>query len=139
MLASFEYIILEGLINGKASIGAGAQAGIGFGHKKDTEVGVIYKTNLTRIRVATRGVFHYAALDFLDTYGGVTLGVNLDKATFRTDITGVGETKTTDNDNTFVAAPFVGVRYFISDSFGLNAEMSYDSFAYMGLGVTFKF
>ena len=137
--ASFEYIILEGLINGNASIGAGGQVGVGFGHKKETEVGVEYKTNLTRVRVATRGVFHYAALDLLDTYAGVTLGVNLDKATFKADVTGVGETKTTDSDNIFVAAPFVGARYFFSDGFGVNMELSYDTFALMALGVTFKF
>lgn len=124
--ASFEYIILDGLLNGKASVGAGAQGGFGF--KFD------YKNcNLTRLRFATRGVFHYAALDMLDTYGGITLGADINKIKDKDDAL---DPETHTNP---VVAPFVGARYFFSDGFGVNVELAYDDFAYMGAGLTLKF
>lgn len=132
--ASFEYIFMEGLINGKASIGGGAQAGFGFGHYDYESVVTKEKVNYTRLRLATRGVFHYAALDMLDTYGGVTLGVDMNKASSKED-----DVKISHSHNKPVAAPFVGARYFFADGFGVNAELSYDKFAFMALGVTFKF
>lgn len=125
--ASFEYIILDGLIKGKASVGAGAQGGFGFGSKTRYGIEVKY----TRVRVATRGVFHYAALDMLDTYGGITLGADINKAKV--------EDFDDESHTSLVVAPFVGARYFFSDGFGVNVELAYDDFAYMGAGLTLKF
>lgn len=128
--ASFEYIILDGLLNGKASVGAGAQGGFGFGHENFWGK----KFNYTRLRVATRGVFHYAALDMLDTYGGITIGADMNKASIKYE-----NIKETEKHTSFVVAPFVGARYFFSDGFGVNVELAYDDFAYMGAGLTLKF
>lgn len=128
--ASFEYIILDGLLKGKASVGAGAQGGFGFGHETIWDV----KYNYTRLRVATRGVFHYAALDMLDTYGGITIGADMNKVTGKYE-----NIKETEKHTSFVVAPFVGARYFFSDGFGVNVELAYDDFAYMGAGLTLKF
>lgn len=128
--ASFEYIILDGLLNGKASVGAGAQGGFGFGHENYWGE----KFNYTRLRFATRGVFHYAALDMLDTYGGITIGADMNKAAIKYE-----GLKETEKNTCFVVAPFVGARYFFSDGFGVNVELAYDDFAYMGAGLTLKF
>ena len=132
--ASFEYIFLEGLIKGKASIGGGAQAGFGFGHY-DFESGEYKeKVNYSRIRLATRGVFHFAALDELDTYGGVTLGIDMNKASSKDN-----DTKISHSHNKPAIYPFVGARYFLADGVGVNLEMSYDRFAYLSAGLTLKF
>lgn len=132
--ASFEYIFLEGLINGKASIGGGAQAGFGFGHYDYEVVGSKEKVNYTRIRIATRGVFHYAALSELDTYGGVTIGIDMNKASSKD-----GDTKISHSHNKPGVYPFVGARYFLADGVGVNVEMAYDRFAYLSAGITMKF
>ena len=132
--ASLEYGILDGIIKGKGTVAVGGQVGFGFG--SETEQGV--DINYTRFRIATRGVFHYQFIPQLDTYAGITLGiVDIDKA--KVDFKGNEIEKLEGKETRFVGpAPFVGARYMFSDSFGLNVELSWDSFAMVGLGVTFK-
>lgn len=130
--ASLEYGILDGIIKGKGTVAVGGQVGFGFGSKTVQGVDI----NCTRFRIATRGVFHYQFIPQLDTYAGITLGiVDIDKVELDY---GLGE-KPEEKETRFVGpAPFAGARYMFSDSFGLNVELSWDSFAMVGLGVTFK-
>lgn len=122
-----EYGIMEGLIKGKGSIGVGGQVAFGFGTKDYSGIEV----DATRLRIATRGVFHYQFIPQLDTYAGMSLGVvTIDK--FKTDH---GDTDDTD----FIyPALFAGVRYMISDKFGFNSEISWEDYSFFSLGVTFK-
>lgn len=133
--ASLEYGILDGIIKGKGTVAVGGQVGFGFGSM--TEQGV--EINCTRFRIATRGVFHYQFIPQLDTYAGITLGiVDIDKVELESDIYEFGE-EPEEKETRFVGpVAFAGARYMFSDSFGLNVELSWDSFAMVGLGVTFK-
>ena len=133
---SGEYGIIDGMINGKASIGVGDQLGLGFGRETWGDS----KTIATRIRIATRGVFHYQFIPQLDTYAGLTFCfVDIDNYTFKNKENGDWE-KTGDGTDTNFIEPrlFAGCRYMISRKFGFNAEFSWDRFAYVGLGVTVK-
>lgn len=141
---SGEYGIIDGMINGKASIGVGAQIGLGFGRDKyeykDNGIEMVDKTIATRIRIATRGVFHYQFTPAFDTYGGLTFCfVDIDNFTWKYSVGGV-ETKADDTDVNFIEPRlFVGARYMVSSAFGFNLETTWDRFAYVALGVTFKF
>ena len=141
--ASVEFGIMEGLIKGKGTVAVGAQVGLGFGAEKFQNVDL----NCTRIRIATRGVFHYQFVPQLDTYAGITLGiVDINKYKYdgdyrvtgdNFDVTMNAEVEETDADFIYPVA-FAGARYMFSNSFGLNMEVSWDSFAIMSVGVTFK-
>lgn len=134
--ASLEYGILDGIIKGKGTVAVGGQVGFGFGSKSEHGVDI----NCTRFRIATRGVFHYQFIPQLDTYAGITLGiVDIDKAELEGDFGDSEIEKLEEKETRFVGpVAFAGARYMFSDSFGLNVELSWDSFAMVGLGVTFK-
>ena len=136
---SGEYGIMDGMINGKGSIGVGGQFGLGFGREKYEGLGYEDKTIATRIRIATRGVFHYQFTPAFDTYGGLTFCfVDIDNYTFKSKYEGV-ETKSDHTDTNFIEPRlFVGARYMVSNSFGFNLETTWDRFAYVAIGVTFK-
>lgn len=133
---SLEYGILDGIIKGKGTVAVGGQVGFGFGSKSEHGVDI----NCTRFRIATRGVFHYQFIPQLDTYAGITLGiVDIDKAELEGDFGDYEIEKLEEKETRFVGpVAFAGARYMFSDSFGLNVELSWDSFAMVGLGVTFK-
>lgn len=143
---SGEYGIMDGMINGKGSIGVGGQLGFGFGSKDFYGVDV----KATRIRIATRGVFHYQFTPAFDTYGGISFCfVDIDKYkiedasySFSEDDYSF-EVKSEDLEeketNFIEPRAFVGARYMLSDSFGLNLETSWDRFAFISFGATFKF
>lgn len=126
--ASLEYGIMEGIIKGKGTISVGGQFGYGFGSEDEVDY--------SRIRIATRGVFHYQFVPQLDTYAGITCGV-VDINKCKISVDGFSE----DESKAHFIAPnlFAGVRYMLSDSFGLNSEVSWDHFAFWSLGVSFKF
>lgn len=136
---SGEYGIMDGMINGKASIGVGGQFGLGFGREKYDGPGFENKTIATRIRIATRGVFHYQFAPQFDTYGGMTFCfVDIDNYTFKSKTEG-SEIKADHTDTNFIEPRlFAGARYMVSDSFGVNIETTWDRFAFVAFGVTFK-
>lgn len=134
--ASLEYGILDGIIKGKGTVAVGAQVGVGFGSESQG----FGDLNCSRIRIATRGVFHYQFVPQLDTYAGITFGiVDINKYKYKYEDGGFKiESDVTDSDFIFPVA-FVGARYMFSDAFGINMELSWDSYAYMAIGVSFKF
>lgn len=134
--ASLEYGILDGIIKGKGTVAVGAQVGVGFGSESQG----IGDLNCNRIRIATRGVFHYQFVPQLDTYAGITFGiVDINKYKYKYEDGGFKiESDATDSDFIFPVA-FVGARYMFSDAFGINMELSWDSYAYMAIGVSLKF
>lgn len=124
--ASIEYGIMEGIIKGKGTIAVGGQFGYGF----NTDNNVDY----TRIRIATRGVFHYQFVPQLDTYAGVTCGI-VDINKIKVDYISESYSHTR-----FVyPCLFAGARYMFSNNFGINSEVSWDEFAFCSFGVSFKF
>ena len=133
-----EYAFLGNVINEKGCVSAGLQLGFGFGNDTYTyhiDGGIAsYDVDLFRFRLATRGTLHYAFIPQLDTYAGVTfLFVDVDKA----ELTFSGQT---DKDTRFIAPTlFAGARYMFTKNFGSNVELSWDRFAYVAVGLSFKF
>ncbi|MBP5365288.1 MAG: hypothetical protein J6Y82_05135 [Bacteroidales bacterium] len=126
--AVIEYGILDGLIKGKGTVTVGGQLGFGFGSK--------HNVDYTRVRIATRGAFHYQFIPQLGTYAGITCGiVDINKAK-----AGEGSEKITDTHTRVISPrPFGGIRFMLTDGFGLHSEVSWDNFALWSFGVTFKF
>ena len=126
-----EYGILN-VIDSKGTVSVGAQFGVGFGSEGDFD--------LRRVRIATRGTLHYSFIPQLDTYAGLTFGIvdiNKWKYEYEDDNRKI---KVDDTNARFVIpAIFTGVRYMVSNSFGFNSEFSWDRFATISLGVSFKF
>ena len=136
-----EYGIMN-VINERGTISVGGQFGMGFGSEGDVD--------LRRIRIATRGTLHYSFIPQIDTYGGVTFCfVDINKykldgytetkqvygQTFTVNVDGFSETKTK-----FIEPRlFAGARYMFNEKFGVNFETSWDRFAFMSFGFTFKF
>lgn len=136
-----DYGILGDIINSKGVITAGLQIGFGFGSETlsfyDEELSMLkYDQDYRRIRIATRGALHYQFIPQLDTYAGFYLAfVNINK--WKSD--GYGTGSWDDSKTRFIyPALFAGIRYMLTDNFGLNSEISWDDFAYFALGVSFK-
>lgn len=136
-----DFGILDNIINSKGVITAGLQVGFGFGSESGLSIyedGIWYKydQDYRRFRIATRGALHYLFIPQLDTYAGCYLAfVNINK--WKSDGYGFGSWD--DSKARFITpALFAGIRYMLSDNFGLNSEVSWDDFAYFALGLSFK-
>ena len=136
-----EYGIMN-VINERGTISVGGQFGMGFGSENEVD--------FRRIRIATRGTLHYSFIPQIDTYGGVTFCfVDINKykwdgytetkqyygQTVTVDVEGYSETK-----NKFIEPRlFAGARYMFNENIGVNLETSWDRFAFVAFGFTFKF
>ncbi len=131
-----EYGILNNIINEKGSIGVGAQIGCGWSSEKlySSDLGN-YKIKNSVFRIATRGVLHYQFIPQLDTYAGLSFGI-MDFKKYKTKGAGIHAEET---DNSFIFAPFAGVRYMLSSNFGFTSEVAFDEFTWFSIGVAFKF
>ena len=104
VIASFEMGIVDGILD-KAAVGVGGYAGF----SSASWLGNSY----FNFHFGVKGAFHYPFVDNLDTYAGIITGYTVsDLSYYGLDWGG-----------------FVGLRYYFSDSFGVNAEAGY--------GVTF--
>ncbi len=119
-----EYGFLDGIIKGKGCISGGLLFGIGGGHDSDWK-----DVDITRTRFGTRGTLHYQFIPQLDTYGGLALCIDVEKAK-------VGGYK--DKDTTFNPFVFAGVRYMFNGSVGAYSELTWDNFAAFQIGLSFK-
>lgn len=142
--ASAEYGILENLIKDKGSVGVGLM--FGYGSSEGTaykfpipnERGIEVKYNNSIVRIATRGVFHYQFIPQLDTYAGMTFGI-ADFVSAEAKIEGIRAEKWDYDKTEFCSGLFAGIRYMLTDNFGLNAEAGLEDFSYLSIGVAFKF
>ncbi|GAA4013218.1 hypothetical protein GCM10022408_27680 [Hymenobacter fastidiosus] len=136
MSLSVEHGFIEGV--GPGTIGIGGLIGY-KGYHYDYP-GTSYKASWTNILVSARGTYHYNILNNpkLDTYGGVSLGLRLQrrKDTYFDTVT---ELQGYSNSNAYVTSGiFVGARYFLTDNLGAFTEVGYDM-NYLKLGVTARF
>lgn len=132
---SFEYGIIDGLINDKASIGVGGYVAFSsYKYENADGNGSTWGYNYTNFVFGGRGSFHYALVDKLDTYAGLTIGFHsLSSKAFGTSLPGFdGPT------GGLVYQPYIGARYYFTDSFAVMAELGY-GIAYVNMGVAFKF
>lgn len=133
-----EYGIMN-VINERGTISVGGQLGMGFGSKDNVD--------FRRVRIATRGTLHYSFIPQIDTYAGCTFAfVDINKAKWEgsASYSENGVTIKIDSDSEtevkFIEPRlFAGARYMFSDAFGVNLETSWDRFAFVSLGFSFKF
>jgi len=124
---SFEYCILDRLIDGEGSIGIGGYLSYILFRGKDKftrENGF----NVGDLVIGPRGLFHYQFVDNLDTYAGVMIGY---------DIVSFSQPNGTAGSK-FCPAIFVGARYYFTNNFGVCGELGY-GVSPLQLGFTYKF
>jgi len=124
---SFEYCILDQLIDGEGSLGIGGYAGYILFRGKDKFTGG-NGFNVGDFVIGPRGLFHYQFIDNLDTYAGIMLGY---------DIVSFSQPNGTAGSK-FCPAFFVGARYYFTESFGVFSELGY-GVSPLQLGFTYKF
>jgi len=124
VMLSGEYGIIDKLINGKASIGAGLTLGYSVRKFEHSVAGTYKYSNLA---LGTRGSFHYQFIDRLDTYTGLMLGYNI--------VSGEGNYSKSD----ILWCFYVGARYCFTKNFAVMAEIGEDNIALITLGVAWKF
>jgi hypothetical protein len=125
---SYEQGIIDGLLKGKASIGAGGLIGYS---KSKWDVWGYGDYELSHVVIGGRGAFHYQLVDKLDTYAGLVIGYDIvsDNASNGAYV---------DESSSLLTSEFVGARYYFNDNFSAFGELGY-GIAYMTLGVSFKF
>ncbi len=104
------------------------------GFAQSSEEYFAWKWSYTHIILGARGSYHFYADKMWDCYGGLMIGYNI----VSSSVDGPGD------DYAFSAASsgmtyslHLGARYFISNSFGLYAELGY-GVAYLNFGATFS-
>jgi hypothetical protein len=129
---SFEYGIVDGLINGKAAIGVGGY--LGYTANKWEYANSVYGWEYSHFLIGARGLFHYQFVNNLDTYAGLFLGYDI---TSSKSYGNHGGTGSADGSN-FVFSPYIGARYYFTDNFAAFAELGY-GISILELGVSLKF
>lgn len=110
--------------------------------------GAVDKNTSNNFGFGARGLFHYGNLikgiktDQLDLYGGLALG--LDVATYKWKYdsdyyraNGLAIPKSSSSASGLGWDVFAGARWYFSDAFAVNAEVS--AWSWWKIGVTFKF
>lgn len=121
---SFEYGIIDNLINGKAGIGVG-----GYMAYTSWENKILSNETVSDFILGARGSFHYQFVDKLDTYVGVMLGY---------DIVSYSHTDANLSGSGVSFSTYVGGRYYLTDNIAVFGELGY-GIAALELGVSFKF
>lgn len=86
--------------------------------------------------ISARGTFHYPLIEKLDTYTGLMLGYNIVTAK-EFGNTFFGSNNYSASTGGFVAAWFVGARYYFNNNFGVMGELGY-GITYLNLGIVVK-
>ncbi len=129
--ASFEIGIVDNILE-KGVIGVGGY--FGYSSYKYNYGSNDYGWKYTNLFIGARGNFHYPLANKLDTYVGLTIGVNVVSEKAFGGYTGTsfgsyGGLRT---------AEFIGARYYFSDSFAAMLELGY-GVSYLNLGIALKF
>jgi hypothetical protein len=117
-----EYGIVDGLINGKASIGAGIE--LGYAGMKYSIPSKSY--NYSNLILGTKGAFHYQFIDKLDTYASLIIGYDI--------VSGESNYATSN----FIWGCYIGARYYFTHNFAVMTEIG-DTFFLLNIGVAYKF
>jgi hypothetical protein len=130
---SFEYGIVDNLIDGKASIGIGGY--LAYTANK-YEYGPDYGHKYSYFIIGTRGAFHYSPIPKLDTYGGAMFGYNVVGSSAYGAHSDWSSYKV--NGSEIGYSIFVGARYFFADNMAVFGEMGY-GIAPIEAGISFSF
>ena len=133
---SFEYGIVDNLIDGKASVGVGGYVGYTankYTYKYLDNFGYKYSYFI----IGPRGAFHYSPIPALDAYGGGMFGYTvIGSSSFGTFHE--SDTKYNVNDSNISYSVFVGARYYFADGISAFTELGY-GIAPIEIGISFKF
>lgn len=122
---SAEFGIVDGLIQGKGSVGVGGM--VGFRSRRYDYIGGDYVQRY--FTLGARGAFHYPLVENLDTYAGLMLGFDIysdNDPGYNYDATG------------FASYEFIGARYYFSENFAAMAELGF-GVTVLNLGIALKF
>lgn len=146
---SFEHIVKDGVLEGKAAWGIGGYIGYSAAKWETTWTDYVWNSttsnydlinykygwNYSNIIVGPRGTFHYQFANKFDTYTGLLLGYDI--VSVKETGTFPGSLTTNSQSSAFIWSWYVGGRYFFTDKFAGMAELGY-GIAYLNLGVAFK-
>lgn len=122
---SFEYVIKDNLFKGSGALGLGGvleYTSLQINNGKDKH---------SRFILGARGYLHYAFVEKLDTYAGVTLAYRGDAYKYES------ESIPNISDGSLMLNAFVGGRYFFTDRFAGMAEVGW-GISIVTIGVCFK-
>ncbi|MBN2730679.1 MAG: hypothetical protein JXR53_15750 [Bacteroidales bacterium] len=132
---SYEKGVVDGLLDGKATIGVGGYLGYSSNKWETSYMTYSYGFKYSYVVLGARGVFHYQFIDKLDTYAGLMLGYNVVGGKyFGDDIPGY--TPSASSTSGFGYSTFIGARYPITEKFTAFAELGYGVSA-LELGLSF--
>ena len=126
---NFEQGVVDGLIEGRASVGVGGT--VDYGMSQFTALGVSSSVHVAFL--GARGSFHYQFMPKLDTYTGFSLGINLAS----TSVVGVATSQNATRA-AFGYRGHLGARYYFSPAFAVNAELGY-GLALLNIGISYRF
>jgi|SRR5690554_4649354 len=132
---SYEKGIIDGLLDGKGSIGVGGYLGYSANKWETVVGGDTYGYKYSYMMIGARGAFHYQFVDKLDTYGGLMLGYNVVGSKSIGNNSGVDFGSATASGIGYSA--FVGARYQFTDRICGFAELGYGVSA-LELGISIK-
>lgn len=133
---SFEQGIIDGLLDGKGSIGVGGYLGYSANKWETSAGGDTYGYKYSYMMLGARGAFHYHFVDKLDTYTGLMLGYNVvGSKYFGTDMG--SNTPEASSASGIGYSAFVGARYHFNDKFAAYGEIGYGISA-LELGISIK-
>lgn len=114
---AFDYCIIDGWINNRASLGVGAAV-----------TNDLWWNGNDDLRVTVTCSFHFQFIDKLDTYviSGIGGGCR-----FYTDGYGTA--------GLFTYTETIGARWYFTPSFAVNGEVGWDGSSYLMAGITWKF
>lgn len=114
---------------------------VGFGRRSYNDGG-FYSWSANRTYLAFRGAYHYNGLDEknFDLYGGLEAGFGIISNRYVGSTIGnnVYYSTSTYSSGYVRINPFIGMRYFFTDKFGVMAETSVALFNGLNAGITFK-
>jgi hypothetical protein len=129
---SFDYGLLDGLLEGKASIGVGGYLGYTANRFKYTGN---QGYDFLYLILGPRASFHYHFVDKLDTYGGLALVCNIVSSS---SYGNADMAYKPDNTSRPIPSLYFGARYFLADNIAGFAEIGY-GISVIDVGISFKF
>ena len=97
------------------------------------------EATINRMNFAIRPNFHYGGNDQLDLYSGMRIGIQTFSTSHNSTDPNFNALQDFDGARLSVGATLFGLRYFITENFGMNMELSLGTpYAVIG-GVNFKF
>ena len=145
--ASLDYVLINKWWMGHFTVGAYA----GFHGVKDTKsasAGGVTVSNSTKnfyFTIMPRATYGLNITDSFEVHAGTMLGVNLnyskktDKVSSEVVDVSTKPEKDRDLGAGFAYSEVFGCRYFLSDNFGLTAEVGYGSVSYLNVGFSYRF